>query len=176
MALTDGLLDEGRTVYTDNYYTSIPLAYRLRRRKTHLVGTLRANRKYLPKDVIGAKIKRGEMSAKQTKDGIVVLKWRDKRDVRMLSTKTSPLKVTTSKARKNSPIIKPECITEYNNGKSSIDLSDHMATYGSALRRCSKWYRKLMFEIIWGTSLVNAHFLYNEITTNKELTITEYRE
>lgn len=176
MSLTDGLLDKGRTVYTDNYYTSIPLAYRLRRRKTHLVGTLRANRKYLPKNVIGAKLKRGEMSAMQTKDGIVVLKWRDKRDVRMLSTKTSALKVTTSKNQKNNPIIKPECITEYNTGKSSIDLSDQMATYGSALRRCTKWYRKLAIEIIWGTSLVNAHFLYNEITTNKKMTITEFRE
>lgn len=176
MSLAEGLLDEGRTVYTDNYYTSIPLAYRLRRRKTHLVGTLRANRKYLPKEVVSAKLKRGEMAAKQTKDGIVVLKWRDRRDVRMLSTKTSALKVVRNRSRKNTPIIKPECIEDYNNGKSSIDLSDQMATYGSALRRCTKWYRKLVFEIIWGTSLVNAHFLYNEYTTNKKLTITEFRE
>lgn len=51
-----------------------------------------------------------------------------------------------------------------------------MATYGSALRRCTKWYRKLAFEIIWGTSLVNAHFLYNEYSTKKKLTITEFRE
>lgn len=177
MQLIEGLLDEGRTLYTDNYYTSIPLAYRLKYRKTNLVGTLRAHRKHLPKDVIGAKLKRGEMSAQQTEDDIVVLKWRDKRDVNMLSTRTSALKVTTTTSRKTPQIMKPDIIIDYNRGKSSIDLSDQMATYGTALRRCTKWYRKLVFELIWGTSLVNAFFLYNETTVNtKKLTITEFRE
>lgn len=176
MELAEGLLDEGRTIYTDNYYTSIPLAYRLRRRRTHLVGTLRSSRKHLPKDVMSMKLKRGEMCAKQTGDGIVILKWRDKRDVRMLSTKTSALKTVSVKCRNKPDVMKPECIVDYNNGKSSIDLSDQMATYGSALRRCTKWYRKLFIEILWGTSLVNAHFLYNLNTTKKKMTITEFRE
>lgn len=176
MELAQDLLDEGRTIYTDNYYTSIPLAYRLRRRKTHLVGTLRSHRKHLPKDVVAMKLKRGEMCAKQTGDGIVVLKWRDKRDVRMLSTKTSALKTVPVKCRNKPDVMKPECIIDYNNGKSSIDISDQMATYGSALRRCTKWYRKLFIEILWGTSLVNAHFLYNLNTTKKKMTITEFRE
>ncbi|XP_045454543.1 piggyBac transposable element-derived protein 4-like [Melitaea cinxia] len=176
MTLAQGLLDEGRTIYTDNYYTSVPLAYRLRRRKTHLVGTLRSNRKHLPKDVIAAKLKRGEMSCKQTKDGIVVLKWRDKRDVRMLTTKTSGLKTEVTQTRKRTPIIRPVTISNYNSGKTSIDISDQMATYGSALRRCTKWYRKLFIEVLWGTSLVNAHFLYNKYSTKKKLTITEFRE
>ncbi|CAG4946561.1 unnamed protein product [Parnassius apollo] len=71
---------------------------------------------------------------------------------------------------------KPKCIADYNKGKSSMDISDQMATYGTALRRCTKWYRKLAFEIIWGTSVVNAHFLYNEYSLQKKLTITEFRE
>lgn len=176
MVLAKDLLGDGRTLYTDNYYTSVPLAYRLRKNKTHLVGTLRANRKYLPRDVMCAKLRRGDFSAKQTDDGIVVLNWRDKRDVRMLSTKTSALKTLPNESRRGPTIQKPICIFDYNNGKSSIDISDQMATYGSALRRCTKWYRKLMFEIIWGTSLVNAHFLYNANTIRKKLTITEFRE
>lgn len=48
--------------------------------------------------------------------------------------------------------------------------------YGSAIRRCTKWYRKLAFEIIWGTSLLNAHFLYNEYSNKKKMSITEFRE
>lgn len=177
MSLTEGLFDEGRTLYTDNYYTSVPLALRLRRRKTHLVGTLRANRKYLPKEVTNTKLKKGEMAAKQSRHGVVVLNWRDKRDVRMLTTKTSALEmVPNTNRRPGSLPQKPKCIVDYNDGKSSIDLSDQMATYGSALRRCTKWYRKLAFEIIWGTSLVNAHFLYNEYTTKKKISIIQFRE
>lgn len=177
MSLAEELLDEGRTLYTDNYYTSVPLALRLRNRKTHLVGTLRANRKYLPKEVVQAKLKRGEMAAKQSNEGIVVLNWRDKRDVRMLTTKTSALEMVPNNSRNtNAMHTKPKCIADYNKGKSSIDISDQMATYGTALRRCTKWYRKLAFEIIWGTSVVNAHFLYNEYSLQKKLTITEFRE
>lgn len=116
------------------------------------------------------------MSCKQTKDGIVVLKWHDKRDVRMLSTKTSGLRTVVTQTRKRTPIIKPVIINDYNSGKTSIDISDQMATYGSALRRCTKWYRKLFIEVLWGTSLVNAHFLYNKYSINKKLTITEFRE
>ncbi|CAF4889019.1 unnamed protein product [Pieris macdunnoughi] len=119
----------------------------MRKRKTHLVGTLRT---------IGG--------------GIVALKWRDKRDVLMLSTKQSGLKTVAKRNRRGESISKPASIEDYNLGKSSIDESDQMATYGSALRRCTKWYRKLMFEIIWGISLVNAHFLYNQYTCKKKQT------
>jgi len=41
--------------------------------KTHLIGTLRKNRKYLPKDVVGTKLKNTEVVGKQCQDGIVVL-------------------------------------------------------------------------------------------------------
>lgn len=177
MELIDGLLDEGRVLYTDNWYTSIPLAYQLQQRKTHLVGTLRLNRKHLPPEVVAAaKLRKGDISAKETEDGIVVLKWRDKRIVSALSTKHSGLKTITKKTRTNKTLIKPECIVDYNTGKSSIDLSDQMAAYGSALRRCTKWYRKLFFEVLWGTSIVNAHFLYYEYTRKSSLTITQFRE
>ncbi|KAG5878168.1 hypothetical protein JTB14_026069 [Gonioctena quinquepunctata] len=51
LALTEGLLDEGRTLYTDNLYTSCPLAKILLTKSKHLVGTLRRSIKHLPKDV-----------------------------------------------------------------------------------------------------------------------------
>lgn len=55
LSLAEGLFNEGRTMYADNYYTSVTLALRMRKRKTHLVGTLRSNRKYLPKGVTNTK-------------------------------------------------------------------------------------------------------------------------
>jgi len=59
----------------------------------------------------------------------------------------------------------------------SIDVSDQLSSYNSALRRCTKWYRKVMIELIWGTSLVNAYFLYSKNSVNgKQMTITEFRE
>lgn len=75
--------------------------YHLRYINTHLVGTLKASRKYLPKNVINAKLRRGDISVMQTNDRIVETKWRDNWDARMLSTKTSRLKTTPSNSRRN---------------------------------------------------------------------------
>nr|CAI5858915.1 unnamed protein product [Callosobruchus analis] len=49
MNLCEPLLNYGRCIYVDNYYTSVELAHRLLEKKTHLVGTLRKNRKQQPK-------------------------------------------------------------------------------------------------------------------------------
>lgn len=46
--LADGLLDQGRTLYDDNFYSSFEMATAMLGRKTHVVGTVRANKKNLP--------------------------------------------------------------------------------------------------------------------------------
>ena len=85
-SLMNGLLDSGRQLCCDNWYSSIGLAKKLLERRTHLVATLRKNRSELPPLVKEKKLKRGELYCLQNKDGILVLKWRDKRDLMMLST------------------------------------------------------------------------------------------
>jgi hypothetical protein len=80
------LLDTGRTLCTDNFYTSVTLAHELIKRKTHLVGTVRTNRKMNCVDVTKQKIKKNEILARESNTGIVMLKWCYKRVVLMLST------------------------------------------------------------------------------------------
>jgi hypothetical protein len=87
MKLMEGYLNEGRTLIIDNFYTSIILAHTLLQNKIHMVGTLRKNVRELPKDVLNAKIKRGEIKGKANSDSVVACIWKDKRDVRMISTK-----------------------------------------------------------------------------------------
>lgn len=85
--LCDGLLDAGRIIVCDNYYNTVGLAKYLQQRKTHLCGTLRVNRIELLWAIRSKKMrpKKGEVIAHQ-KDNITVMKWRDKRDVAMIST------------------------------------------------------------------------------------------
>nr|CAI5845806.1 unnamed protein product [Callosobruchus analis] len=122
MSLLDGLVYQGRTLYTDNYYTSVSLAHKLIDRKTHLVGTVRANQKLNCTEVVRRKIKRNEVFARQSNTGVVMLKWQDKRDVLMLSTKHTDRTKTIKQKTKD--IVKPEMIFGYNECKSYIDLSD----------------------------------------------------
>lgn len=169
-----GLLGEGRLLITDNWYTSVPLALGLLEHSTHLVGTLRTDRKYLPPAASTA-LKKGEIVTKETEEGITFLKWKDKREVCVLSTvhANETVDVTT---KTNRVVTKPKDIVLYNSGKFSIDMSDQMATYGKALRRCTKWYRKLVVEVIWGMVLVNSHFLYNLNSSQEPMPIKKFRE
>lgn len=61
ISLMDKLLDSRSTVFTDNYYTSVSLAARLLKRETHLVGTVRSNRKINAKDVLSIKLQTYEV-------------------------------------------------------------------------------------------------------------------
>ena len=87
MNLSQPYLNAGRTLVTDNFYTSVELAKKLLQSRTHLVGTLRSNRRGLPLAVTRSHMKKGEVTARENNDGIVVCKWRDRRDVLVLSTK-----------------------------------------------------------------------------------------
>ena len=66
------------------------LTRRVARHITHLMGTLRKNRKGLPVDVKESKLKRGQLIGRKNADGIMVVKWRDVRDVLLLSTCHEP--------------------------------------------------------------------------------------
>jgi len=81
MELSEDYLDMWRTIFTDNWYPSISLANELLSRSTNSVGTLRSNREFNPKNVINAKLKKGEIISNKNENNILVLKWRDKRDV-----------------------------------------------------------------------------------------------
>nr|CAI5837029.1 unnamed protein product [Callosobruchus analis] len=172
MSLLDGLVDQGRTLYTDNYYTSVSLAHKLIDRKTHLVGTVRANRKLNCTEVVRRKIKKNEVFASQSNTGVVMLKWQDKRDVLMLSAKHTDRTKTIKQKTKD--IVKPEMIFDYNECKSYIDLSDQKKAYSHCLRRGTKWYRKLAFEILFGSAMVNAFIVFQYVTKSK-ISITEFK-
>ncbi|CAG4938111.1 unnamed protein product [Parnassius apollo] len=89
MNLCQDLLNKGHCLYRDNWYTSVSLARELMKNETYLIGTLRKNRKHFPKVIVSTKLKKGEFIAKESDDGITVLRWKDKRDVLVLSTKHS---------------------------------------------------------------------------------------
>jgi hypothetical protein len=173
MQLLNRCLDEGRTLCTDNYYTSVELAKKLLDRKTHIVGTLRKNRKNNPREVIDAKLKRGQHISRQSNVGCVVTKWKDKRDVLMLSTKHDNSTITVR--RRGTEIEKPQSVMNYNEVKGFIDLSDQLKAYAPSLRKGVKWYRKLAVELLTGTAVVNAFIMFQDVIKTK-MCITTFKE
>lgn len=145
--LSENLLNSGRTLFTDNWYSSVQLAQKLLIANTNFVGTLRKNRKGIPKQLVATKLKRGEMAVTQNKSGIFILKWKDKRDVLMIST------VHDDSVNE---FGKPLVVCDYNNSKTFIDISDQMSAYYPFIRKTTKWYIRIFFHIVCQTAIVNA--------------------
>ena len=129
------LLDKGYHLFMDNYYSSPELFSEMFFRQVYCCGTLRSNRKNVPKAVKDAKLKRGEAMFRRNGSSLVV-KWCDKRAVTMITTIHEATHILTKKKdRHGNRILKPECIVEYTKYMSGVDLSDQYLTNYSPSRK-----------------------------------------
>ncbi|KAJ8969806.1 hypothetical protein NQ314_001563 [Rhamnusium bicolor] len=138
--LVKPLLDDGRLVITDNYHTSIDLAKYLYERKINLLGTIRKNRIGLPKHLINYKLQKGQVVSKQN-DYITIIKWKDQRDVYILSTCHDDKMEVCGKKRNGDDKLKPSAVVQYNMDKQGVDISDQLSSYYTSLRKSLTWYK-----------------------------------
>lgn len=164
MRLMNGLLDCGRKLSADNFYSSIPLAETLIARNTHYAGTLRKNRIGIPKEIVLKKLKKNEDICLQNNKGITIMKWRSKRDVLMLSTFHNNKRIDE---------VKPYMVNDYNQAKGYGDLSDQMAAYTPFIRKTCKWYLRLFMHLTTQMALVNAWVLFCKV--NGKIGIKEFK-
>ena len=154
-------LGKGHEVYMDRYYTAVALFHKLFAQKTIAVGTCMANRKGLPKDLMNQKLRKGKVLARR-QGPVMVLKWFDKREVVMLSTKHTSamekvkIKIFSGSCYKHKPIA----VIDYNKYMSGVDMIGQMIQYYKFNRRTVKWWKKLFFHLV-SLALVNAQKLYN---------------
>ena len=80
------LLGQGYHLFTDNWYTAVPLAKSLLLEGTNLTGTVCSNRKYLPAGV-KKKLAKGETGS--MKNRFLCMTWQDKKHVILISTEGS---------------------------------------------------------------------------------------
>ena len=165
MHLLDDLEGCHRTVVAENFFTGIPLANRLLEHDTYLIGTLRSNRAGSGSEVAQKNLRRGEVYGLQNTNGVKLIKWKDKKDVLMISTRPSHSATVVDTGNinsKNERIMKPQVVLDYNEGRIGSDLSDQLSSYYTCLRRSIKWYGKVACELVYGTVLVNSYLIYKE--------------
>ena len=162
LSLADNLLDQGYCITTDNFYTSPELADYLISHKTDIYGTMRVHRKEVPSEMQKAKLKKGEIIAFQ-RGKVMVMKWRDKKDICLLSTVHNPEKVRTDKIGKDgNNIVKPKVVVDYNDTMGGVDrLDQHLHDYPVTRKRGKKYYKKIFFHLL-DISIYNAFVLYQK--------------
>ena len=115
-----------------------------------------------------------------SKDGLLAVKWMDKRQVTMISTihddSMAPVQRRSRFADGGREVVeKPKCILEYNRHMGGVDLSDQLTSYHSFGHRTVKWWRRVFFHLI-DTTIVNAYILYKESTqSTRKLTHVNFR-
>jgi hypothetical protein len=158
--LVEPLLEKGHTVWLDNFYNSPALARLLKNKGTDCVGTLKINRQSVPKKVKDTKLNRGEIIA-QHSGPATVMKWRDKRNVVMISTYHNAEMKSVIKGGKET---KPVCVINYNKWMGGVYLKDQLLqTYLVERKRMHKWYKKL-FRRLLNATVLNAMIIYRHNT------------
>ncbi|KAL4113799.1 hypothetical protein QTP88_017372 [Uroleucon formosanum] len=143
----------------DNWYSS-PLLYQyLLENNTGACGTVRNKRKGMP--TFPSKLAPGQCVSATTKD-MMTCKWKDKRDVYMLSTVHKPKMTVTNKIdRFGNNVKKPQCILDYNANMGLIDKSDMQMSFNNTCRKTMKWFNRPERKIKgdFPTRLTDYHFL-----------------
>lgn len=145
------LLDKGYRLFVDNWYTSVDLFHFLAQRNTSSCGTLRANR--APPCLRNLNLQKGQVQSVSSVN-ILAQKFKDKRDVYMLTTCHKPAVEGRDQLRN-----KPPAILEYNQKMGAVDKHDQQLQPYDATRKCLKWYKKLCIRFMQ-IALLNAHIVY----------------
>ncbi|XP_070573161.1 piggyBac transposable element-derived protein 4-like [Ptychodera flava] len=154
------ILEKGYRLYMDSYYISPTLVDDLASLDTVTVGTVRCNRKEMPK-ALKRKLKTGKVIGRRRGD-VLALKWQDKRDVTILSSAhTAEWGVSSTHDRDGNPVIKPTCVIDYNQHMGGTDLADQLVRYYPTYRRKNKWYIKFFFSLV-GMAVTNAYILWKK--------------
>ena len=122
------LQNKGYVVVMDSFYSSPQLFKDLIARGFGACGTVRRDRKGLPHRVRDSKLQKGDV-ASSVDDSVLTLKWRDKRDVLMLSTyHGSEMMKKTRRSRSADggveEVEKPQVVEDYNLNMGGVDKSE----------------------------------------------------
>lgn len=119
------VLDKGYPLFTDNFYTKLPLARKLLKRKTFITGTINKNSKGLCKKLL-SEVLGAQESIYYRQDKILLVKYKQK------PTRKPVLLITTGlhaedkliRSKSGQEAIKPVLINGYNYSMGGVDVSN----------------------------------------------------
>ncbi|CAM1325723.1 PGBD4 (predicted) [Pycnogonum litorale] len=159
--LIENLPAMGHCLYTDNWHSSPYLFLNLLHRNFNAVGTVKCNRKQMPIDMKKDKQKmnRGDVAVRSC-GTLMALRWKDKKDIFMLSTfHTGEMKF--AKTSRNGDIFKPHCVLDYNMNMGGIDRGYQLLATFPIMRKYMKSY-KIIFFYVFDMMLLTSFICYKK--------------
>ena len=138
-------------VYLDNFFNSPILSEKLFDKNIYAIGTVRKNRKQLPKMLEDKKIKVGDCKFLYSKN-VMACKWMDNRSVLLLSSAIEGIDDVSSVQRREkgsatkSAIPCPTVVKLYNSGMGGVNLMDQrIAAYQLDRKSSVRFYLRFFF-------------------------------
>ena len=157
-------LSHGYNITVDNFFTSFSLASKLLKKNITLLGTLRQNKKEIPKELLPSKERIVFSSEFRFSDDYSLVSYvpKKKKAVILLSSSYPDKRVSMETKRK------PQMILEYNKTKHAVDSLDKMTKQYSTKRANRRWTMTL-FSNFLDISLLNAYVVFCEKHKNEKL-------
>ena len=148
-------------LYADNYFTSVHLAADLLQADTYLCGTTRSTRREFPKTLAKVHLTQGESAKWMGEDGVMLVKWHDKRDVFIVATNDAGEDFVrrTWRNRQLIDLTVPVCVGRYNLHMGGVDRLDQLRSYYGVGRAGRKWWKYLFWGLI-NVGIINAYILW----------------
>ncbi|XP_064460258.1 piggyBac transposable element-derived protein 4-like [Ornithodoros turicata] len=164
-------LDQGYTIFMDNFYTSTPLFKHLLERGTFACGTTRKDRRGFPPELKDAgwerDADRGDVRWLR-EHNVLYLQWKDRHVVNLMSTAHTANEHVPAKHREKKgdewtevTVKKPLVIAEHSRGMAGADKSGQLIGSYDILIRCVRWWKTLFFRCV-DIAAANSFLLFQE--------------
>lgn len=164
LKLMQPFLNKGYHVTCDNYFTSLKLAEKLKDSKTSMTGTIRANRRELPGDLLAADKKAPQFSSSlyKTSSNVSLTSYKCKpgKSVYLISTYHNTCSAGEA------PKYKPETVAFYNKSKYGVDIADQMCRLYTTKCGSRRWPVHVFYNVL-DMSVINAWILFCFSTGDK---------
>ncbi|XP_054266894.1 52 kDa repressor of the inhibitor of the protein kinase-like [Macrosteles quadrilineatus] len=158
------LLGKHHHVFTDNFYTKLPLAEALLRNDTYLTGTVNKKSKDLSRAVVGTQYEAGQtVYFRKGKVLLVGYKQKKKRKPVYRITTACHAEDRNIVSRSGLQAVKPLVIHKYNLSMGGVDQKDKSIYHHSCTRPTRKYWRKIFFNLM-DMAMLNAYILYSRNT------------
>ncbi len=139
-------------LFIDNFYTGVQLLRDLFKMGKYATGTVRKDREGFPKCVANWKVKNPGNSGYAMNDGLLAVKWKDSKDVYMLSTAHPPIEYPQTRRKKGGTEQEerwtPHCAIDYRRYMGGVDRHDQYMENYRFNRRTVKWWHCIFFYLI----------------------------
>ena len=162
-------------VHIDNYFSSVPLMEELKRKEVLACGTIRSNRKDVPKLKEDRGLSRGQFDYRSTPSGITVFKWKDSKAVHFISNYHGVDTTSVQRKQKDGhkiPVECPQVVKDYNKFMGGVDKHDMLRELYGTDRKNVKWWHRLFFGLL-DVAIVNAYILYCD-NSQKSMTLLNF--